>query len=320
MLCRVLQFKGIASSLVFSSVHVAVSGQAARDIGSHFIQRWNHSRLMKWDLDRTHVSDVTDIIDYCVCPRCGATSLDENLMTCPSCGMGLGPKAKFLEHNDYIHPNPIFSPALPSTFTYIMFKCEFMGQLGFSLSGDGPVLVERLLKVTAGHGLVCEGTLLSSQGPNKELLLASSRLRATLGDIIVSIDGITVTHLNTIELTQFIRQRKEFLSQQHGTVLTPMTVLFRRHYIEELHNLPSVIETDSALYPVAEFEILNPPEAAAVTLLRHSEVLPMSSQAALTIGAGSTASDIWTSDPYADIVSATAPGIAEEPNGADASG
>lgn len=228
---------------------------------------------MKWEIERTHISDITDNTNFGVCPRCGATGLDENVTICPPCGMNLGSKASFLNPNDVMHPNPSFAPALPGTFTCITFQCHFMGQLGFSLAGDGPVLVNRLLKVSRGHGVVSEGTLLSSQGPNMELLLAHSALKVTPGDVVISVDGITVTHLNTEELTRFIRHRKEFLSHQYGTDLTPMTVLFRRHYIEELHNLPSVVETDTTLYPVAEFEIMHSPEVT-VALMRNSEAPP----------------------------------------------
>lgn len=184
--------------------------------------------------------------------------------------MALGAIAGFLVPNDRLHSMPMFSPAAPSSFTCLTFQCQFMGQLGFSLTGDGPVIVHRLLATSRGHGQLAEGEILSSQGPNLDMLLAQSRLKPTAGDVIVSVDGIVVTHLNTEELTRYIRHRKEFLSVQFGgTDLTPMTIILRRHYVEELHNLPSVVETDTNLYPVAEFEIMHPVEAMAAVMAQE---------------------------------------------------
>lgn len=319
---QVIFFRNVSLATTYQasrlSVHAAVSGQAARDIAAHFTQRWNHSRLAKWEMDRTHVSDVTDIPNFGACPRCGASGLDESIVTCPPCGMSLGPKADFLCCNDSGHPHASFSPAVPDSFTCATYACRFMGQLGFSLTGDGPVIVHRLLKVSHGHGACSEGSLLSAQGPNVELLLSHSSLKATPGDILVAIDGITVTHLNTEELTRYIRHRKEFLSQQYGTDLTPMRVVFRRHYVEELHNLPSVVETDSTLYPVAEFEIVRPPQAA-VAILPASDPVAYKNEP-LAPGQGLASA----SGTYEDDTVASAPTLLEpvvpQPNGADAYG
>jgi hypothetical protein len=83
-----------------------------------------------------------------------------------------------------------------------------------------------------------DGTLIDLQGPHAEWLHAFGLVPA-IGDVILSIDGTVVTHLNSNQLKKFLKKKRvEIRTALAGRAFVNLddepviSVVFRRHYLE----------------------------------------------------------------------------------------
>lgn len=58
-------------------IHAYVGGLAARDISSHFIQRWNHHRLSKGSNKACVFTEITDNPIFGVCAKCQLPNISQ---------------------------------------------------------------------------------------------------------------------------------------------------------------------------------------------------------------------------------------------------
>lgn len=165
---------------------VKLTGVAARDVSAHFAQRWNFSRMMRDELEKSVLVEVTEDVYFSTCSRCGLAAIHESEVTCPQCEKQLGLAPYFLL--------PILTklPPPPASYSYVVFECHFPGRLGVNLFGDGPVVIENISEFVEE---VAEGALLHAQGPHQEVLLTRG-LFPGIGDVLLSVDGVGVSHLN----------------------------------------------------------------------------------------------------------------------------
>ena len=88
-------------------------------------------------------------------------------------------------------------PDFPSSYSFIVFECQYLSKLGCNLTGDGPTIIENVLEIP----LVNEpGRLLHSQGEYLQCLIERG-LYASIGDIFLAIDGIGVGHLGYLDVS-----------------------------------------------------------------------------------------------------------------------
>lgn len=189
--------------MAWHDLQCAVTGRVARDVASHFIQRWNHHRLSTSQYHEPILQEITDDIFYGICAKCGMTNIMESAERCPACYYNLGPG------NSYSQPvDPEKCPVDPSDFSFVSFRCTFNGvsPLPFRYQGDCPVVVTGLKAHVGGLSDV-DGDLLDAVGPQAEWLEAFGLIPG-VGDVVYAIDDTVVTHLNSNQLKRLIRKRK----------------------------------------------------------------------------------------------------------------
>eukprot|EP00602_Paraphysomonas_sp_CaronLab_P007254 CAMPEP_0185035158 /NCGR_PEP_ID=MMETSP1103-20130426/25973_1 /TAXON_ID=36769 /ORGANISM="Paraphysomonas bandaiensis, Strain Caron Lab Isolate" /LENGTH=1446 /DNA_ID=CAMNT_0027572105 /DNA_START=681 /DNA_END=5021 /DNA_ORIENTATION=+ len=235
-------------------VHAVVHGQAARDISSHFVERWNFHRLSKNELDMDIILDISDDPYNGQCARCGCVHIHERELTCPRCGLALGPGSKYgVRSKDDVKVDDMKSltelklPDFPSSFSFIVFECSFVDKLGCTLVGNGPVAIEKVVNTPC---VLIPGTLYHAQGEYSQSLVDRGLL-PSIGDIVLSVDGVGVGHLSSQELKRFIVRR--FAAQSRGSMLH---VVFRRHFSQGIVN---IYKSLADMQNKGEIEIQNAP-------------------------------------------------------------
>lgn len=125
-------------------VHVQLKGIAARDLSSHFIQKWRRHKSNSTQMDACVVQDITDDVYRSVCARCKHTNLFEDASVCPNCSLPLGRVSKYSQaYRTQMEPRCM--PMPPTDYSYIVFECHFASKIGCLLHGQGPVAVEQLV-------------------------------------------------------------------------------------------------------------------------------------------------------------------------------
>lgn len=212
-------------------VHAMVKGVPARDISLHFVQvrvfqitrsfimmlhnfcnkcqRWNYHRMSKRELDKRFLMDITDNALYSECARCELPDIPEAATECPRCHLKFGPCGTYaISPTISSSPNTVQRsthgntrlPDLPDSFSYIVFQCDFVDKIGCTLHGFGPVAVENVQDVPA---IFIPGKLLHGQGEYAGCL-ESRGLYPSVGDIMLSVDGVGVGHLTYVEVGVFL--------------------------------------------------------------------------------------------------------------------
>jgi phosphatidylserine/phosphatidylglycerophosphate/cardiolipin synthase-like enzyme len=204
-------------------LHSAVSGGPARDVASHFIQRWNHHRLATGNYDAEALIDTTDDTCFGVCARCGQEKIFETATHCPRCNLYLGPISPYLEDL-----RPDLLPESPDSFSYITFECKFPGSMLCRFLGDCPVVITQLIPPAREEDFFCEGTLIEESGDMTAELFTLGLVPA-VGDIIVAVSGHVVTQLDHLYLDRFIKRQQDLLAETK----TPLSIHFRRHYVAD---------------------------------------------------------------------------------------
>lgn len=245
-------------------LQVGVSGRVARDAASHFVQRWNHHRLSTSDYAQPVLHDITDDTLFTVCARCQHSQIIESASTCPKCHYDLGPV------NSFSAPESVlYQPIPPSRFSYIVFTCTYAmdKKLPMRMEGDCPVVVTRVLNQQSYGGLLQrthavdefgrpidtqsledaeqndrEGFLVDVCGTEAEWLQAFG-LYPARGDVVMEVNGVPVTHLNSHQLKRLISRHRRGLCHLGGEAASSssppdaLRITFRRHYIEGMQPL-----------------------------------------------------------------------------------
>ncbi len=187
--------------------------------------------------------DITDLTSFGKCAQCGAGDLHETLTSCPKCHYSLGrsnifslPSTKLSQPivepdesnpidppNQQIHApkaddespdadlieqkeskprsrsHKLRPPPIPD-FCFIHFECKFENRLGCKIYGDGPAVVEWVEDVRMK---MSPGIIQAMQGPYTTVLICRG-LYPSIGDIIVTVDGVNVEHLSAVEVSVFL--------------------------------------------------------------------------------------------------------------------
>jgi hypothetical protein len=237
-------------------LQVGLSGRVARDAASHFVQRWNHHRLSTSDYYKPLLHEITDNTLFSVCARCQREEIIESATICPNCQYNLGPANAFSSQESIL-----FQPIPPSRYSFIVFSCSYTlsQRLPFRMDGDCPVVVTNVMNRQGYGGLIqathavdesgqpidiraieedegydMEGNLIDVCGTEAEWLQAFGLCPAR-GDVILAINEITVTHLNSNQLKRLIsRLRRGYsrLGEERGIPPDTLVITYRRHYIE----------------------------------------------------------------------------------------
>ena len=125
-------------------VQVRVKGLSARDLSSHFIQKWRCHKSNSTQMNSCVVQDITDDVYHSVCARCKHSNLFEDVSICPNCDLPLGPISKYSQLSRTQMESRCM-PEPPTEYSYIVFECHFASKIGCLLHGQGPVAVEQLV-------------------------------------------------------------------------------------------------------------------------------------------------------------------------------
>lgn len=237
-------------------LHSAISGGAVRDVASHFVQRWNHHRLSASQYDTPVLSDITDDLYFTICAKCEKTEIFELATHCPNCNYELGPV------NSFSKPISIeMIPPHPTNFSYCTYDCYFLksSKLPFRMQGDCPVVLTSIISPVVEEIREFEGIAIDRAGPMGEWLQAFGLFPA-IGDVIVAVNGATVSHLNSNQIKRFIKRIKKGASTQQldqPGMEFKFSITFRRHYLEDLHPTDKVRE-DPAVGTIAPIQSKNP--------------------------------------------------------------
>lgn len=152
--------------------------------------------MAKNELELDILSDITSDSYTSRCARCEQANIRDVFELCPSCGLDLGPSSKYaIPENPDIKEN-FMAPPQPSTYSFVVFEITCSHRLGCQLYGDGPTAVEKLLDDIS---TIRHGKLLYAQGEQMQPLIARGLL-PSVGDILVSVDGVGISHLNAAQV------------------------------------------------------------------------------------------------------------------------
>jgi hypothetical protein len=163
-----------------------------------FFQRWNHHRVAKSETQHPFLTDMTDNPFFSYCARCNQANIYETAEKCPACDYYLGPARLSINFRDSLLTRPRRPEAEVGSF--ITFESTFSSRLGCRIQGDGPTLITLINNESAVLQLPL-GRLVESVGNNEfinELLKIG--LRPCVGDIVVAVEGLTVLHLNSMQV------------------------------------------------------------------------------------------------------------------------
>ena len=214
-----------------------MNGSAARDVASHFVQRWNHHRSSTSQYSEPILRDICDNFFFSQCARCKQENIIETALTCPKCQYDLGPC------NSYSRPlSPTILPPPISEHSYVVIEAAFGLTIPFKIGGDCPVIVthshfENGLTATniisrdiiKGHS---QPRIVEAVGPQAKYLTEHPDLSPAVGDVVFKVDGVEVTHLDCLKVKRFFKLRaseRKKVIKAHGTA-SPILILFRRHY------------------------------------------------------------------------------------------
>lgn len=203
--------------------------------------------------------EATDDITFTVCARCGRSEIFETFQSCPNCGYDLGGISSFSSPS-----SEEYYPESMDHFSFIEFEYEISRKssaLPFCCQGDCPAVVTSVLlpetQVNSG------GVTRNAFGPLVNNIQSQDTL-PMVGDVIMEVNGITVSHLNAHQIERLIERAKRGLivgaSINNGTKsesepelepesnIAQLTVTFRRHYIEKSNtSIASRKEVDRAV-------------------------------------------------------------------------
>lgn len=163
------------------------------------MQRWNHHRLAKGMTSQCPVLPFyTDDDYYGICARCNSKNIGNKESVCPNCDLFLGPAVEEAELG------------WDSTkCSYITYSCR-LSSLEFVVGGIGPTIVYEDPKkewmanksgVPTMQGWI-SSVLVGTKGNAdqcKELL--EKGLEPQLGDVVVSVQDVTLLHLDEHEVS-----------------------------------------------------------------------------------------------------------------------
>lgn len=160
--------------------------------------------MSKNEVNKEFLLDIMDNPYYAECARCELTSIHESAVECPRCHLPFGPCGKYaiLPISPSMTSDVLSThgrsrlPDLPSMFSFIVFQCDFVDRIGCTLYGFGPVCIENVMDVPV---ILSEGKLLHSQGEYANCL-EQRGLLPSIGDILLSVDGVGVGHLAYTEV------------------------------------------------------------------------------------------------------------------------
>jgi len=235
-----------------------VNGGPARDVSSHFVQRWNHHRSSTSQYAEPILRDITDNLYFSCCARCKLENILETAAYCPNCHYDLG------STNSYSTPVMSFMlPPLPSEHSYVLFECSFGLTFPFRMEGECPAIVTSVVQIattlTSDNILSKEierqcnsSGLLESVGP-KASELQEIVFSPSVGDVIYAIDGQVVTHMNARKIYRLLKMKvtasKESMLAKGSA--KAVVVTFRRHYIPN-ESSSSSTTASSKLPPLVE--------------------------------------------------------------------
>eukprot|EP01031_Cornospumella_fuschlensis_P036058 gene36058-43728_t len=233
-----LEAREVYPKMGWNDIQAAISGKVARDVASHFVQRWNHHRLSTNSLNQPILHDTTDDIFFSVCARCGKDKIHESVLNCPNCNYDLGPANKFSSAMSILK-----TPTDSSRFSWMVYEYKFdlLDKLPFHMEGDCPVVVTMLLPVVSSdpNHVDEDGVLIDVEGTMAEWLHAVG-LRPSIGDVVLAVDGDLVTQLNSGQLRRLVAKKRRRAKMAGFTATDPnpqkLSILFRRHYLEDLHD------------------------------------------------------------------------------------
>jgi hypothetical protein len=162
--------------------------------------------MSKKELDKVFLLDITDNDLFSECARCELQNIPETATECPRCMLQLGPCGKYaikptissdantVQRSTHGHTR---LPDLPDTYSFVVFQCDFVDKIGCTLHGFGPVAVENVLDTPV---ILSPGKLLHGQGEYAGCL-ENRGLFPSVGDIILSVDGVGVGHLTYTEVS-----------------------------------------------------------------------------------------------------------------------
>jgi hypothetical protein len=206
-------------------VHSSMAGLPARDLGAHFVMRWNHHKKSKGTQELRYLTDVSDVTHFGVCAKCTLEKIFETVEKCPRCGHNLGPVKRSLNITkdiDLMSPSTLEldinnssteTPGMPNPLevpevSYITFRCQFKAKLGCRIQGDGPVLVTQITDGAVVREL--PSSLLKREGEAfKTEILCEQGLYPMIGDVVTSVNGSSVLHLTTEQLQRFLHRSKQ---------------------------------------------------------------------------------------------------------------
>lgn len=207
------------------------------------------------------LTDITDNPYYSVCAKCNLTNIFEVATHCPNCGYDLGPT-----HTPLCCTITEVLPLKPPqdfVSSFLTYDCYFIGQLGCRIQGDGPTLVTLIINPEI-VGKILEGKLIESVGEESHVMaLTAQGFRPIVGDVLVSVEDLTVVHLNSMEVLRLIRRQKKKLkttlmreastgsaggggdgmsvSSHRSAMERRIKVSFRRHMVD---NVDEIIKHD----------------------------------------------------------------------------
>jgi hypothetical protein len=152
---------------------------------------------LKKELEQDILQDITSECFQSKCARCEESNISDSLTSCPKCGLDFGQPNKY--HADIFPPNQLLNPCSPIDFSFIVFQCSVRDRLGCQIFGDGPVAIEKVMNLS----FVSTGCLLYGQGKDKQILLDRGLL-PTIADVVISVNGIGVAHLNVTQVIMLV--------------------------------------------------------------------------------------------------------------------
>lgn len=201
--------------LPWHDLHCFVTGMAAIDCTTHFIERWNiiaaknpgaTGQDKQWRL-----LQPTDDKFFGICASCNTCDIEDTCKKCPVCSHYLGPISAYIENDKFVK---IDSPK-SSRFLHIKFLVEFnrfnvslykgTSPLFKSVPVIGAILEDStLLHKHSRNSIKAEdaisGTLISRHSEQKDdetiQYLIQKGLSPQVGDVLLSIDDKSVSHLD----------------------------------------------------------------------------------------------------------------------------
>ena len=226
-------------------VHCCITGLPARDLGAHFVMRWNHHKKSKGSQDLRYLTDVTDNTNFGICANCKKENIFETIESCPNCGHDLGPVNRSLNVTpavDFMKPSTLHDDINKNNNqndclkgaeanqnpSYVTFRCQFKTRMGCRIQGDGPVIITQITQPEVVREL--PSTLISREGEDfKTDFLLEQGLYPMIGDIVTSVNGTSVLHLTTPQLQRFLylsKRKREAKPNHRNSVSSVVTTDF----------------------------------------------------------------------------------------------